>query len=214
MKDYYYFLGVQNDASEEEIKKAYRKLSLKYHPDKNDNDEFFASRFREVQEAYETLIDQEKRKTYNHSFFTQKKSYHSLSPPVIKDFTTTKIHAVKGEEVTIKWNTLHADVVKIIPFGLEKNYGERTFRITEFKNGKFVIILHASNSNTRQTAVQGITITEVFAKERAKFKENADQLFQQKKEQEPKAVSNFDAVKVVTAIFLLILAIYFLIQIL
>ncbi|WP_313216807.1 DnaJ domain-containing protein, partial [Soonwooa sp.] len=64
MKDYYYFLGVSQDASAEDIKKAYRKLSMKYHPDKNDNDDFFELRFREVQEAYEVLIDVDRRKSY------------------------------------------------------------------------------------------------------------------------------------------------------
>jgi curved DNA-binding protein CbpA len=61
MKDYYYFLGISQDASEEDIKKSYRKLSLKYHPDKNENDDFFADRFREIQEAYETLSDPVRR---------------------------------------------------------------------------------------------------------------------------------------------------------
>jgi len=56
LKDYYYFLGVKNDASDEEIKKAYRKLSLKYHPDKNIDDDFFSERFKEVQEAYDTIM--------------------------------------------------------------------------------------------------------------------------------------------------------------
>ena len=55
MKDYYYILGVDKNCSVEEIKKAYRKLSHKFHPDKNDGDTFFADRFKEINEAYETL---------------------------------------------------------------------------------------------------------------------------------------------------------------
>jgi hypothetical protein len=51
--------------------------------------------------------------------------------------------------------------VKVLPFGLEKSYGERVFKITEFKDGKFQILLHATNS-LHKTAVQGITITEVL----------------------------------------------------
>jgi len=52
MKDYYYILGINQTSGLEEIKKAYRKLSFKFHPDKNDGDVFFTERFKEIQEAY------------------------------------------------------------------------------------------------------------------------------------------------------------------
>lgn len=178
MKDYYYFLGVKPDASDEDIKKAYRKLSLKYHPDKNADDGFFENRFREVQEAYDTLSDSDLRKTYDSNFEGFQKTFRSNLPPAIKTFTANKIRAVKGEEITVKWITNNADVVKIMPFGLEKAYGERTFRITEFKDGKFQLLLHAHNSLLRRTAVQGITITEVFENEKEKFRSEVEEIFQ------------------------------------
>ncbi|MBL7787978.1 MAG: J domain-containing protein [Chitinophagales bacterium] len=66
MKDYYYLLGIDRRATEEEIKKAYRKLSLKLHPDHNDNDDgFFQQRFLALQEAYQTLSDNDRRLLYN-----------------------------------------------------------------------------------------------------------------------------------------------------
>ena len=65
MKDYYYILGVATSASDKEIRSAYRKLSLKFHPDKNDGEKFFEERFKEIQEAYATLSNPEKRKNYN-----------------------------------------------------------------------------------------------------------------------------------------------------
>lgn len=178
MKDYYYFLGVKEDASDEDIKKAYRKLSLKYHPDKNVDDDFFADRFREVQEAYDTLSDKELRKTYDSNFEGYQKTFRSTMPPVIKTFTANKIHAVKGEEITVKWITNNADVVKVMPFGLEKAYGERIFKITDFKDGKFQLLLHAQNTLLRRTAVQGITITEVFENEREKFRNEIEEMLQ------------------------------------
>lgn len=162
MKDYYYFLGVKEDASLEDIKKAYRKLSLKYHPDKNDNDDFFAERFREIQEAYETLTDAGKRRLYDENLGTHQRTSRSELPPYIKTFSATKIRVKKGGEITINWQTTNADVVKILPFGLEKAYGERTFRITEFKDEKFHVVLQAMNTLINKTVVQGITFTEIF----------------------------------------------------
>lgn len=161
MKDYYYFLGINTNASDEDIKKAYRKLSLKYHPDKNPEDEFFAERFREVQEAYETLIDEESRRIYDQNLFQHQRSFRTNLPPAIKTFTSSKIRAKKGEEIIIKWQTINADVVKVLPFGLENAYGERIFKITEFKEGEFQLLLHATNTLLHKTVVQGITIKEI-----------------------------------------------------
>jgi len=64
-KDYYKTLGVNKNASKEEIKKSYRKLAMKYHPDQNKGDKASEERFKEVNEAYAVLSDEEKRKQYD-----------------------------------------------------------------------------------------------------------------------------------------------------
>lgn len=64
-KDYYEILGISRSSTQEEIKKAYRKLALKYHPDRNPGDKEAEERFKEAAEAYEVLRDPEKRRLYD-----------------------------------------------------------------------------------------------------------------------------------------------------
>jgi curved DNA-binding protein len=65
MKDYYAVLGVNKTGTVDEIKKAYRRLALKYHPDRNKGDKEAEERFKEINEAYAVLSDQEKRRQYD-----------------------------------------------------------------------------------------------------------------------------------------------------
>ena len=64
-RDYYTVLGVNRDASDEDIKKAYRKLAMKHHPDRNPNDKGAEEKFKEAKEAYEILCDAKKRSAYD-----------------------------------------------------------------------------------------------------------------------------------------------------
>ncbi|MBS9424637.1 molecular chaperone DnaJ [Photorhabdus caribbeanensis] len=73
-RDYYEVLGVSKTASEKEIKKAYKRLAMKYHPDRNQGDKEAESQFKEVKEAYEILTDDQKRAAYDqygHAAFEQ-----------------------------------------------------------------------------------------------------------------------------------------------
>lgn len=64
-KDYYKILGVKKDANADEIKKSYRKMARKFHPDVNPNDKTAEEKFKEVQEAYDVLSDEKKRKVFD-----------------------------------------------------------------------------------------------------------------------------------------------------
>src|SRR5438132_12462551 len=82
-RDYYDVLGVQKQAEVEEIKKAYRKLAVKYHPDKNPGDHTAEEQFKELGEAYEVLCDPQKRALYDqygHAAFDRRSGFGRGGP--------------------------------------------------------------------------------------------------------------------------------------
>jgi curved DNA-binding protein len=85
-RDYYEVLGVSRNAKEDEIKKAYRKLALKYHPDRNKGNKEAEERFKEINEAYAVLSDKEKRQQYDtfgaegfHQRFSQEDIFRNVN---------------------------------------------------------------------------------------------------------------------------------------
>lgn len=81
-RDYYEILGVDRNSTPEEIKSAYRKLALKYHPDRNPNDKEAEEKFKEAAEAYEVLIDSDKRSRYDrygHDGLRAGRDFHTYS---------------------------------------------------------------------------------------------------------------------------------------
>lgn len=78
-KDYYEVLGVDKSASERDIKKAYRRLAMKYHPDRTKGDKALEEKFKEANDAYEVLVDPQKRQAYDqygHAAFDQSQGGH------------------------------------------------------------------------------------------------------------------------------------------
>ena len=69
-KDYYKLLGINRDANQQTIKKAYRKMALKYHPDKN-KEKGAEDKFKEISEAYDVLSSEDKKNVYDKFIFIQ-----------------------------------------------------------------------------------------------------------------------------------------------
>jgi len=108
-KDYYQILNITSTASPEEIKKAFRKLALKYHPDKNKGGLFTREKFSEIQEAYLVLKDKIKRAAYDYQRYTQnpQQAYKPL--------------AETAEEILQSSILLHKKVSLLDPFRIDLN---------------------------------------------------------------------------------------------
>lgn len=88
--DYYKTLGVEKNADAEDIKKAYRKLALKYHPDRNPNNREAEEKFKKISEAYAVLSDPEKRKQYD-NFGSDQFSQKFSQEDIFRDFDINQI---------------------------------------------------------------------------------------------------------------------------
>lgn len=151
MKNYYYILGLQNNAEEQEIRTAYKKLSMLLHPDRNGGDRFFEDRFKEIQEAYNTLSHPTRRAAYDEELLTysqpQNNSTFNANPPSILQFEASKKAIAEGELVTIMWRVSNADSVHIDPLGLVEAVGTKTIRLPSML-GRPLLVLRLTATNT------------------------------------------------------------------
>lgn len=90
LKDYYFILGLEPSATLAEIKKAYRKLALQFHPDKNHQDPYASAQFTEIKEAYEVLTDPSKK-----AYYLQQRWYNQSTGRRTKQATVTPVTILK-----------------------------------------------------------------------------------------------------------------------
>lgn len=162
MKDFYYILGIKEDCPQQEVKQAYKKLAMKFHPDKNEGDLYFTERFKEILEAYETLNDPLKRQNYDlQRLYKQNnpKGYDQANfSPYIEYFQSNKQSFEFNEEVTFSWKTLHAHKAFIKPFGPVDLSGHKTYKIKDFKHPVLTFELYAESGIDGQTVKSSLKL--------------------------------------------------------
>jgi curved DNA-binding protein CbpA len=155
MKNYYSILGIKETSSLEDIKKAYRGLSHKFHPDKNNGDGFFTEKFKEIQEAYETLRDASKRSKYD---FERSVNFNSLRiDPTIEYFNCSKLEFDIYEEITFIWKTNGANIITLNPFGRVTAIGSKMVRFKYWKPEILSVELLIENTLTGKKCKSTIT---------------------------------------------------------
>ena len=109
-KDYYKILGVEKDATDNDVKKAYRKLAIIHHPDKNPDDEHAAERFKDIGEAYETLSDSEYVTPIDSTTLSRERpanihpgNEHAMTPAKISSIPRTCSLVVASTAVWAAW---------------------------------------------------------------------------------------------------------------
>ena len=130
MIDHYSILGLTKDASKDEIKKAYRKLAIKFHPDKNDGDEFLAEMFKKISAAYEILNDESKKSFYD----------NNLNNSDSKDRSEEKSSSTNSNKSNANHsqNTAKATITNAINnyFSSRKHYSNVESEYTSLKNNQ------------------------------------------------------------------------------
>jgi molecular chaperone DnaJ len=98
--DYYVILGLKEDASQDEIKRAYRRVALKYHPDKHPGDKEAEAMFILCTEAYKILSDPEKREVYDHNEHPKVRAQNSSKKP---DFSSVFVDWLNTGDTTLNF---------------------------------------------------------------------------------------------------------------
>lgn len=100
MKDYYQILEVPETATQDDIKKSYRKLAVQYHPDKNPDDKASEEKFKEINEAYDTLSDNAKKEKYDHTRKYGNDMFSNMDR-MVRDFNFGRRGSVRGQDLKI-----------------------------------------------------------------------------------------------------------------
>ena len=162
MREYYSILGLNKKATETEIITAYRKLAAKFHPDANANDPFFAERYRELQEAYNMLINPIKRAAYDSvldpKFAQELQVIKDKEKPIITVFEISKKAISAAEPITIRWQTIHASEVEIDFIGSVEAEGTKTLRLPFEHNEVLKIAIHANNPFINESASKYVEV--------------------------------------------------------
>jgi len=170
MKDYYYLLGLNRSVSDDDIKKAYRKLSKKFHPDVNDGDLYFTERFKDIQEAYEVLSDSKLKSNYDN--IRSGSSENIKAPPAEPEillFTADKDEIKIGEKITFNWSTINGSSVFIEPLGKVELNGRITYKINDSKFDKIDFVLKVSSNQNKIVAKETISISVLKPKNNSSF---------------------------------------------
>lgn len=149
-KDYYKILGVTKNASQDEIKKAYRKLAVKYHPDKNPNDKTIEEKFKEINEANEVLSNVEKRKKYDEVGENWK--YYQQQGMSEADFNWSKTDSGGSHNGGQFDESNFADFFESV-FGGRFNQRQKTFRGSDYKAELHLTLEEAYEGSTQKMQV-------------------------------------------------------------
>lgn len=152
MKNYYHLLGVKPEADITEIKKAYKKLAIKFHPDKNDGDEYFKERFQDIQEAFEVLSNIDLRNEYDKNLYEfDNNLFESIIPDV--SLKVNKRSIEKGEIVIFRWTTTNIVNTEIFEnnkkTGIYASNGEIKFN--PFLNTKYQFVFNGKRQSITKT---------------------------------------------------------------
>lgn len=173
-KDYYKVLGVDKNASQAEIKKAYRSLAIKYHPDKNLNDKVSEEKFKEANEANEILSHVEKRKKYdelgeNWQQFTQNTKQQKNTNHFYQNYTNDSFGNGQQEDFADLFEQFFAgrngrsntgqnkrggDYETEMAISLEEAF-KGTERIIQLETGKLRITIKPGSYNEQQLLIKG-----------------------------------------------------------
>ena len=153
MSDYYQVLGVDRSASQDDIKKAYRKLAMQYHPDKNPGNKAAEDKFKEISAAYEVLSDESKRSSYTGRTSSSSSSFYNRSDPFGPNFW--KQYTGRNEdpfkEFRRAWGGFHRDEEEEEEDELEDINCVVNLTLEESLSGKQVEINFVRNENSKPT---------------------------------------------------------------